>query len=197
MAPTSSIDALRLLLDAHGGTLHGLARESIRGGFDRGAPPLVRAADYAAALQERRASFVTLRLGGDLRGCVGTAFAVRSLVEDIAINAFGSAFHDSRFRPLATAEFDALSIELSVLSAPEPLPFADEDDLVARLVPGRDGLILEHHGGRGLFLPQVWEMLPDPDAFLDHLKAKACVPPGPLGPAVRALRFEAIKIPAT
>lgn len=195
MAPMSSVDALRSLLDPHGGTLHAFARESISSGFGPGAPGRVRAGDHAPALQTKMASFVTLRLDGGLRGCVGTAFAARPLVEDISINAFGAAFHDTRFPPLAMTEFEAVSIELSVLSAPEPMPFADEEDLAARLVPGRDGLILEHYSGRGLFLPQVWEMLPDPGAFLDHLKAKARLPARPLDPAVRALRFEAVKLP--
>ena len=191
----SSVDTLRNLLNPHGATLHALARESISGGFGRGAPGRVRAGDYALALRTKMPSFVTLRLNDNLRGCVGTAFAARPLVEDISINAFGAAFHDPRFPPLAMTEFGAISIELSVLSAPEPMPFADEEDLASRLVPGRDGLILEHFSGRSLFLPQVWEMLPDPGAFLDHLKAKASLPSRPLGPAVRALRFEAVKLP--
>jgi AmmeMemoRadiSam system protein A len=195
MAPMSSVDALRTLLGPHRRTLHALAHDSINYGLDRDAPRPVCASDFAPALQTKIASFVTLRLEGNLRGCVGTAIAARPLVEDIWINAYGAAFHDLRFPPLARAEFQAVSIELSVLSAPEPMPFTDEQDLRTRLVPGRDGLILEHHGGRGLFLPQVWEMLPDPAFFLDHLKAKARLPARPLDPAVRVLRFEAVKLP--
>jgi AmmeMemoRadiSam system protein A len=195
MAPLSSIDALGETLGPYIRTLHELAGESIRSGFHGGRPAPVRASEYAPALQTNVATFVTLRLDGQLRGCVGTAIARRPLVEDIAINAFGAAFHDLRFPPLSETEFDLLSIELSALSAPEPLTFIDEDDLVAQLVPGRDGLILEHHGRHGLFLPQVWDMLPDPSAFLKHLKAKAGLPAGPLETTVRALHFAAVKLP--
>ncbi len=107
--------------------------------------------------------------------------------------AFLSAFKDPRFLPLAASEFAATAIEVSVLSPPEPVRFTDQDDLAARLVPGRDGLILEHEGGRGLFLPQLWETLADACLFLRHLKDKAGLPPRPLGPDVRAFRFETIK----
>lgn len=153
--------------------------------------------DHAPTLRETMASFVTLRTGEDLRGCIGTAHASRPLAEDVAHNAFHAAFSDPRFAPLAVAEFDAISIEVSVLTPPQPFPFDDEADLAARLVPGRDGLILERGSARGLFLPQVWEMLPDARAFLDHLKDKAGLPSRPLDRSVRALRFEAIKFKET
>ena len=193
MAPTSSVDALRAALAPHAPALHDLAHHSIRRGFLETTPPTVPLRDQPVPLRDMLASFVTLRQDGELRGCVGTAFAARPLAEDVTRNAFLAAFHDTRFAPLAASEFAATEIEISVLSSPDPLPFSDESELMAQLVPGRDGLILEEGTRRGLFLPQVWEMLPDVASFLDHLKDKAGFSAGPLDPAVRALRFSAIK----
>lgn len=190
----SSVDTIQTVLAPHAPTVYAIARASIRQGFGRGAPPRISPHDYSPTLRETMASFVTLRQGDDLRGCVGTPYAVHPLAEDISRNAFFAAFGDSRFPPLSVSEFDMISIEVSVLSQPQPLSFDDEDDLADSLVPGRDGLILEFKGERGLFLPQVWEMLPDPHAFLANLKEKAGLPSKPLDPAVRVLRFEAIKI---
>ena len=193
MVLMSSVEDIRVALGPHAAKLHQLARLGIRDGFGKSAPPSIALHDCPPPLHEQMASFVTLRLEGSLRGCVGTPYAERPLAEDLTRNAFLAAFHDARFSPLALWEFSEISIDVSVLSPPEPLPFTDEDDLAANLVPGRDGLILEYEGARGLFLPQVWDMLPDACVFLDHLKDKAGIPPGPLGPTVHALRFEAIK----
>jgi AmmeMemoRadiSam system protein A len=189
----SSVENILTTLAPHTETLHGIVRSAIRQGFEKGTPPGVKLYDYPAPLRERMASFVTLRMDGDLRGCVGTAYSERPLAEDVARNAFLAAFHDTRFLPLGVSEFSAINIEVSVLSPPEPLSFTDEDDLAAQLVPGRDGLVLEHEGARGLFLPQVWETLTEACDFLDQLKVKAGLPTRPLNRAVRALRFEAIK----
>ena len=187
MAPMSSAETLRA-------ALHRIAHGSIRHGLGHGAPAPVRLGDCPAPLGRRLASFVTLRQGGALRGCVGSAEAERPLAEDVARSAFLAAFRDSRFRPLATAELAMTAIEISVLTPFRPLEFADEDDLAAQLVPGRDGLVLESDGGRGVFLPQVWETLSDAHAFLGHLKDKARLPHAPLSATVRAHRFEAIKL---
>ena len=193
MAPMSSVETIRAALAPHAATLPGIARSSIRHGLGHGAPEAIALRDYPAPLREKLASFVTLRQGSDLRGCVGTIYAERPLAEDLARNAFLSAFKDTRFLPLAASEFAATAIEVSVLSPPEPVQFTDQDDLAARLVSGRDGLILEHDGGSGLLLPQLWETLADACLFLRHVKDKAGLPPRPLGPDVRALRFETIK----
>lgn len=193
MVPMSSVDTIRKALAPHAMTLHRIARTSIGEGFDCAGPPRISPCDYSSTLQESMASFVTLRQGDDLRGCIGTAHAVRPLAEDVSRNAYFAAFSDPRFLPLSVSEFDAISIEVSVLTPPQPISFHDEDDLADRLVPGRDGLILEYKDAHGLFLPQVWETLADPHDFLDYLKDKAGLPTKPLDPAVRALRFEAIK----
>jgi len=128
------------------------------------------------ALGQPGATFVTLHdARGALRGCIGSLRAWRTLDEDVRRNAEGAAFRDPRFRPLSRAEWQAgLQVEVSLLDAPQPLPRArSEAEALVLLKPGQDGLILEWHGHRATFLPQVWEQLPEPAAFLAALKRKA------------------------
>jgi AmmeMemoRadiSam system protein B/AmmeMemoRadiSam system protein A len=135
------------------------------------------AATEAAWLRQAGATFVTLKRNGQLRGCIGSLQAARALAEDVAHNALGAAFRDPRFPALTADEWPQCHVEVSLLSAPKPLRFADEDDLLAQIRPGEDGLILEAQGRRGTFLPQVWEGLPDKRAFLGELVRKAGLPP--------------------
>lgn len=119
------------------------------------------------------ATFVTLRDGDMLRGCIGSLEPRRALAHDVTANAVAAAFRDPRFPPLAAHEFHAIHVEVSLLEAAQPVDFRDRADLVAKLCPGEDGVILAHGARRATFLPQVWESLPDPDEFLDHLARKA------------------------
>jgi AmmeMemoRadiSam system protein A len=150
-----------------------VAAASIRHGLKSGQPLLPVLNRYPASLQAQRASFVTLRIDADLRGCIGSLEAYQPLVMDVAHNAFAAAFRDPRFAPLAEHEFHTLQIQISVLSPPTPLHFSDETDLLRQLRPGMDGLILIAHGHRGTFLPSVWESLPHREDFLNQLKRKA------------------------
>jgi AmmeMemoRadiSam system protein A len=154
-----------------------VARASIRSGVERGRPLRPDPLAYPAPLRELRASFVTLHLEAELRGCVGGLEPVRPLVADVAEHAFAAAFRDPRFPPVAAAELAGLEVHVSVLSPLEPLAFASEDDLLAQLRPGVDGLLLEAGGRRGTFLPAVWEQLPEPREFLRQLKRKAGLAP--------------------
>lgn len=126
-----------------------------------------------AELRELRASFVTLTIGGELRGCCGTLEAHRALATDVWHNARASAFDDPRFVPLEAWEWHSIDLEVSVLSPLERVAARSEAELVAQLVPGEDGLVIAWRGGRATFLPKVWEQLRDPVAFLRHLKHKA------------------------
>ena len=119
----------------------------------------------------------TLTQDGRLRGCIGSLEAQRPLGEDVRHNARAAALSDPRFPPLTRAEVAGTRIEVSLLSTPKPLAFADHADLIAQLRPGEDGLILECGGARGTFLPQVWESLPDPEQFVAELKRKAGLSP--------------------
>jgi len=157
-------------------TLLQLARTSITHGLQTGRPLAVDLTAYPGALTEQRASFVTLERYGQLRGCIGMLQASRPLALDVAENAFAAAFRDPRFPPLSPAELTDLDLHISVLSSASTLNFSSEADLLAQLRPGVDGLILEEGHHRATFLPSVWEQLPEPQQFLQHLKQKAGLP---------------------
>jgi AmmeMemoRadiSam system protein A len=144
-------------------------------------------------LREPGATFVTLRRRGNLRGCVGSILAYRPLFEDVWRNARASAFHDSRFPPVGPEELAEISIEISLLSPPEPLDCSCEAEALRLLRPGVDGVIFACEERRSTFLPQVWEQLPDPRDFLDHLRAKAGLGRGFWSPEVRLSRYTVLK----
>ncbi len=146
-----------------------------------------------AALAAHGATFVTLRLDGDLRGCIGTLEAHRPLGVDVRANAVAAAFRDPRFPPLPVREFAAVEIEVSVLGPGEPLSAATERDALARLRPGVDGVILARGSRRATFLPQVWEQLPDPREFLAALKHKAGLPADFWDAQVTLARYTVVK----
>jgi AmmeMemoRadiSam system protein A len=153
-----------------------LARATIAGAV--GAKPSVPLADPLPRLLLPGAAFVTLHTrNGDLRGCIGSLEARRPLVEDVRENALAAALRDPRFSPVQAAELPNLVIEVSVLSAPEPLDFAGPDDLLRKLRPHVDGVLIERGRSRATFLPQVWEQLPAPEEFLGNLCYKAGLPP--------------------
>jgi AmmeMemoRadiSam system protein B/AmmeMemoRadiSam system protein A len=159
-------------LDEAGPVLLGLARGAVESRLFG----TRRSADLPW-LEQPGATFVTLMREGELRGCIGSLQAARPLGTDVAENALGAAFRDPRFAPVSVEEWPRCRVEVSLLSTPKPLAFADEADLLAQLVPGEDGVILEAEGRRSTFLPQVWESLPDKRAFLRELARKAGLPP--------------------
>ncbi|MFA5232993.1 MAG: AmmeMemoRadiSam system protein A [Sulfurimonas sp.] len=146
-------------------------------------------------LKEDGASFVTLKYDEHLRGCIGSVVAHRSLMSDIAANAVSAAFYDPRFHQLHENELPHISIEVSVLSEPTLLEYEDFDDLLKKVVPDIDGLILKHQGYQGTFLPQVWEQLPSPKEFLGHLSMKAGLNPSVYAehPTIYRYRVEAVE----
>lgn len=166
-----------------------LALLSIRHGLVQNKPFPVGREGLASDLSLPRASFVTLNLDGQLRGCIGTLQAVRPLAEDIAFNAFAAAFLDRRFRPVTAGELEHIRLHLSLLTPAVPMQFTTQDDLLSQLVPFEDGLILEDGSHRGTFLPSVWESLPSPGTFLDHLKSKAGLPVDHWSPTLRVFRY--------
>src|SRR5215813_3260089 len=127
-------------------------------------------------LDERSATFVTLKQAGGLRGCVGSLQAVRALRDDVRANAVAAAFRDPRFAPLEASEFATTSLEVSLLSAEERIEVASERELLAQLRPGVDGVILEYGGHRATLLPQVWQNVTDRRDFLAALRLKAGLP---------------------
>jgi AmmeMemoRadiSam system protein A len=125
------------------------------------------------ALQACCGTFVTLKMDNELRGCIGSLSASAPLVTGVRDNAINAAFHDPRFTPLSQKELEQVHIEVSVLTEPVELDYHDADDLLAKLRPGIDGVILKKGFASATFLPQVWDQLPQPEQFLTHLCMKA------------------------
>jgi MEMO1 family protein len=189
-------EATKRLLKEHGESLLRLAAASIEHGIAHGEPAPIRLAEHPPALQEDGACFVTLYRAGRLRGCIGSSRAHRPLAVDVDVNAFAAAFRDPRFKPLTADEKDGLALSISVLSAPEPMTFADRRAFFAQLRPGIDGLIIEDQGKRGLFLPSVWETLPSPQAFVRRLRVKAGLAANHWSDTFKAWRFVAEEMAA-
>jgi AmmeMemoRadiSam system protein A len=127
-------------------------------------------------LQGQSGTFVTLKIAGQLRGCIGNIEPAGSIYHSIRRNALNAAFHDHRFAPLTLAELEQVHIDVSILTSATPLSYVDGDDLLRKLHPGVDGVILRYGHAGATFLPQVWEQLPQPEHFLGHLCRKAGLP---------------------
>lgn len=153
-----------------------LARRSIESASRKRKSPKIRLEDYSQRMQQHAASFVTLTIQGALRGCIGTLQAYQPLVLDVVDHAAAAAIEDYRFTPISPSEVQMISIEISVLTQPEELNYADAADLKLKLRPGIDGVILKDGRMRATFLPQVWEQLPEKEDFLSHLCAKMGAP---------------------
>jgi AmmeMemoRadiSam system protein A len=153
-----------------------MAWQSIRHGLAKGNPLKVEPDQLESPLSEAGASFVTLHIGEELRGCIGSLQAHRPLICDVAENAFSAAFRDPRFPPLKDAELKSINLDISVLSQAERIVFDSEQDLLKQIRPRVDGLILKDGNYRGTFLPSVWKSLPVAKDFLKHLKLKAGLP---------------------
>jgi AmmeMemoRadiSam system protein A len=175
-------------LDDAGKTLLGIARSAIES-------KLFGSAGTADApwLRQNGATFVTLTRDGALRGCIGSLQATRPLGDDVAQNAVAAASRDPRFPALSAAEWPGVRVEVSLLSAPKPMRFADEADLLSQLRVGEDGVILEADGRRATFLPQVWESIPDKRRFLSELARKAGLPDDLRLGRCRVWRYQVIK----
>ena len=169
--------------DARGARLIALARDAIE------RPEAPSPAIAEPWLRAPGASFVTLRLDGGLRGCIGTIEARRALGDDVVHNARAAAFRDPRFPPVGPAEVPRLEVEVSVLSPREPLEVYSEAEALEKLRPGMDGIYFEFHDLAATFLPQVWESLPLPVDFLGELRRKAGLPPRFWHPDVRLSRY--------
>ena len=154
-----------------------LARQALEFGV-RGEPLTPLALDeLPASLRQTGAVFVTLTKAGQLRGCIGTIEPYRPLVEDVRQHAIAAALNDYRFPRVQPDELPQIEIEISRLTAPQSLEYVDPEDLLAKIRPGLDGLVLRDGRRRATFLPQVWEKLPAPEEFLDQLCRKMGGPP--------------------
>ena len=143
-------------------------------------------------LTQYGASFVTLKLKGELRGCIGSVYPTKPLILDIIDNAKNAAFQDPRFEPLTIDELEDIEVSVSILSSIERINFKDERDLLSKIYPY--GIILAERDKRAVYLPVVWEQLPDREIFLNSLKEKAGLPPNYFSRSLEAYKFSAIYI---
>ena len=146
-----------------------LARQSLEAGVRGALLPTLDPATLTPALRADGAAFVTLTIKGDLRGCIGALQPYQSLAEDVREHAVAAALEDPRFPQVQEKELAKIEIEVSRLTVPVPLEYTDADDLLAKLRPGVDGVILRESFRRATFLPQVWEKIPDAPGFLANL----------------------------
>ncbi len=153
-------------------TLLRLAREALESGVRGTRLPAPNPSQLTPLLRAEGAAFVTLTVRGQLRGCIGALQPYQPLVEDVREHAIAAALQDYRFAPVRVEELPRLRIEVSRLTLPQPLAYTDTNDLLAKLRPGLDGVILRDGSRRATFLPQVWEQIPDKEEFLNHLCAK-------------------------
>jgi AmmeMemoRadiSam system protein A len=160
------------LTDGEKQTLLRLAREAMENGVRGEKPPPLDADSLTPRLREQGASFVTLTIDDELRGCIGALEAYQPLVDDVREHAIAAAIEDPRFHPVDETELSRIKLEVSCLTAPHPLEYSSSEELRAKLRPHVDGVILRDGFRRATFLPQVWEKIPTPAKFLDHLCAK-------------------------
>lgn len=165
-----------LLTDDDRKLLLRLARQSIEEAVKGRPLPRLSLPDYSPRLRADGASFVTLMQGNELRGCIGTLEAHQPLVQDVCEHAVAAALEDFRFSPVQEDELAGITIEISVLSEPRVLDYQNPEELIKTLQPGVDGVVIRDGLRRATFLPQVWEKLPQPEEFLDHLCLKMGAP---------------------
>jgi len=169
-----------------------LARRALEESVRTGNLPEATLADLPPAARQPRACFVTLTKHGELRGCIGNLAPRQPLYQAIQENARAAALQDYRFEPVQPAELKDLRIEISVLTDPQPLAFSSPEDLLAKLRPHVDGVILHIGRQSATFLPQVWQKIPDKVTFLDHLAQKAgCAPGAWRQPGTRVETYQA------
>lgn len=161
------------MTDEQGTTLLRLARSAIEDALGL-ASIEVRQESW---MEEPGSAFVTLRIEGNLRGCIGSVEGRRSLWEEVRRNAVAAALRDDRFRPLRPSEVGEVEIEVSLCSPLTEIEFETEAEALAQLRPRVDGIVLEAGAARGAFLPQVWDKVPDRARFMTELKRKAGLPP--------------------
>jgi AmmeMemoRadiSam system protein A len=149
--------------------LLGVARSALERGVRGEKQPALELKNMSPLLREEGASFITLTIHGELRGCIGALEPYQPLALDVQEHAVAAGLDDPRFPPVAPRELDLIKIEISRLTMPGKLEYSDAKDLLAKLRPGADGVILRDGPRRATFLPQVWEKIPDKEEFLDNL----------------------------
>ena len=150
--------------------------------------------DYDNVMFDKGASFVTLEKNGKLRGCIGSIFPTMSIAEDLTKNAQLAALHDSRFNPVSKDELKNITFKVSLLTGFEEIKFSSYDDLLKQIKPKTDGLLIKDGKRQGVFLPTVWEDIPNKKEFLTELKIKAGLSPTYWSDNIEVFRFRTVEI---
>jgi uncharacterized protein len=157
------------LTDGEKQTLLKLARESIELVVQEKTLPKLNLDSFTPPLKQKGASFVTLTIQKELRGCIGALEAYQPLVEDVREHAIAAALEDPRFLPVEKNELNRIRIEVSILSVPQALSYDSSQDLIKKIRPHVDGVTIKYGERKATFLPQVWEKIPDPSEFMNQL----------------------------
>ena len=193
-APPSEDD--RAMLQREGARIFRAAAQSVGYSIKNGKPPKVDLSSFPAVMHENRATFITINKNGQLRGCIGTIQAHQPLIADVVENAYKAAMKDPRFPPIQEDETAQLELSISLLSRFTEMSFSNEADFLGQLRPKIDGLIIADQGKRSVFLPQVWESIPETTEFVARLKQKAGLPIDHWSDNFQAWRFTAISVKA-
>jgi hypothetical protein len=165
-----------------------LCKIILKSGFEKGKVTI----QYPQILDEDGACFVTLEKDGKLRGCIGSIVAHRPLITDLVENTKNAAFNDRRFKPVTADEVDSLKINVSILTPAYQMEFNGEEDLLNKITPKKDGLIIIDGEHQGVYLPSVWDEIPEKKDFLNSLKEKAGLSADYWSDNLKAYRFETI-----
>lgn len=191
MARSPSADGRLTATDA--ATLLDVAEASVVEGLRGEAPDPPTTDELPTGLRPEVGVFVTLTVRGSLNGCIGTIEGAAPLGREVHRLARAAAFSDPRLPPLTIADYEALTIEVSVLSPLSVMRCASREELLTELRVGIDGLVITAAHRQGVFLPSVWDQIPEPEAFLDHLRHKAGINGGRWPRGMRAARFSVEK----
>ena len=178
-------------MNLSGAELMETARWSLTHGVEHGSAPELGFSNRIGISGQKRATFVTLRIREELRGCMGSVMPVRALVDDVVQNGYAAGFLDPRFGSVSADELKRIQINISVLNPLQELTFASEFDLVSSVRPRIDGMVIEEGHRRGILLPSVWEMIAEPQRFFRELKQKAGLPPDYWSSSLRVFRYTA------
>ena len=195
-APTTPVEDDRAMLQRQGTAIFRAAAQSVGYSIKNGKPPKLDLSNFPAVLHENRATFITINKNGQLRGCIGTIQAHQPLIADVVENAYKAAMKDPRFPPIQEDETAQLELSISLLSRFTEMSFSDEADFLGQLRPRIDGLIVADRDKRSVFLPQVWESIPETTEFVARLKQKAGLPMDHWSDNFQAWRFTAISLKA-
>ncbi len=186
---------LKLFSENYGETLLNIAEQSVSKAVIEHHKYSPSRDDYDDVLFDKGAAFVTLTdKNGELRGCIGTIVPNQGIAKDVASNAYRAAIEDSRFHPVSETELEGLNISISLLSGFERIRYMDEADLLTKINQVVDGIIIRDGNRQGVFLPSVWQQLPEKQEFLNNLKVKAGISPSYWSNKIKVYRFRTVEI---